>query len=150
MQKPFLNKTLICSHASNDIFQFQRKLTEEQEQCNSVVKTAVKIIKNAIKELGSNNNSYPSPDRLESSRKNVEYLPKSLSMFLDNLLVGKEKQVSLASIGQAIMQQVRVKVLILPLQLGLVIQMHQHFGSRFLIDSLNKHALCVSYSEDLK
>ena len=28
--------------------------------------------------------------------------------------------------------------------------MHQHFGSRFLIDSLNKHGFCVSYSEVLK
>ena len=28
--------------------------------------------------------------------------------------------------------------------------MHQHFGSRFLTDSLNKHGFCVSYSEVLK
>ena len=124
-------------------------MTEEQEQCR-IVETAAKIIKNAIKVLDSNNNSYPSPDGLESSRKNVEYLSKSLSMFLNNLFVGREKYVPLASIGQAIIQQVRVKVLIVPLQLGLAIQMHQHFRSRFLIDSLNKHALCVSYIEDLK
>ena len=90
MQKPFLDMTLICSHASNDIFRSQRKLTEEQEQWR-IVETAAKIIQNAIKELDSNNNSYPSPDGLESSRKNAEYLPKSLSMFLDNLFVGKEK-----------------------------------------------------------
>ena len=124
-------------------------MTEEQEQCR-IVETTAKIIKNAIKELDSNNNSYPSPDGLESSRKSVEYLPKSLSMFLNNLFVGKEKYVPLASIGQAIIQQVRVKVLIVPLQLGLAIQMHQHFRSRFLIDSLKKHAFCVSYIEDLK
>ena len=85
---------------------------------------------------------------MESSGKNVEYLPKTLHNFLDNLFVGKEKSVPLASIGQAIMQQVRPKALIVPFQLG--IQMHHHFGSRFLIDSLNKHGFCVSYSEVLK
>ena len=122
-------------------------MTEEREQCH-IVETAAKIIKNAIKELDSN--SYPSPDGMESCGKIVEYLPKSQCIFLDNLFVGKEKSVSLASIGQAIMQQVRPKALIVPLQLGLGIQMHQHFGSRFLIDSLNKHWFCVSYSEVVK
>ena len=124
-------------------------MTEEQEQCR-IVETATKIIKNVIKELGSNNNTYPSHDGMESSGKNVEYFPKSLRNFLNNLYVGKEKSVSLASIGQAIMQQVQSKALIVPLQLGFGIQMHQHFGSRFLIDSLNKHGFCVSYSEVLK
>ena len=108
------------------------------------------MIKNAIKELDNNNNSYPSPDGMESSGKNVEYLPKSLRIFLDNLFDGKEKPVPLASIGQAIMQQVQPKALIVTLQLGLRIQMHQHFVSRFLIDSLNQHGFCVSYSEVLK
>ena len=69
---------------------------------------------------------------------------------MDNLFVGKQKSVPLASIGQAIMQQVRPETLIVPLQLDLGIQMHQHFGPRFLIDSLNKHGFCVSYNEVLK
>ena len=124
-------------------------MTEEQEQCR-IVETAAKIIKNPIKKLDSNNSSFPSPNGMESSGKNVEYLPKSLRNFLDNLFVGKEKSVPLASIGQAVMQQVRPKALIVPLRLGLGIQMHQHFGSRFLTDSLNKHGFCVSYSEVLK
>ena len=65
---------------------------------------------------------------MELSGKNNEYLPKSLHIFFDNLFVGKEKSVPLALIGQAIIQQVRPKALIVPLQLGLSIQMHQHFG----------------------
>ena len=48
------------------------------------------------------------------------------------------------------MQQARSKALIVPLQLGLGIQMRQHFGSRFLTYSLNKHGFCVSHSEVLK
>ena len=74
-------------------------MTEELEQCRSVG-TAAKMIKNAIKELDNNNNSYPSPDGMESSGKNVEYLPKSLRIFLDNLFDGKEKPVPLASLGK--------------------------------------------------
>ena len=48
------------------------------------------------------------------------------------------------------MQQARSKALIVPLQLGFGIQMRQHFGSRFLTYSLNKHGFCVSHSEVLK
>ena len=126
----------------------QRELTEEEERYR-IVETAAKIIKSAIKELDANNESYPSPNAMESSDKNVEYLPKSLRILLDTLFVGKEKSVPVASIGQAIMQQVRPKALIVPIQLGLGIQMHQHFGSKFLIDSLYKHGFCLSYSEVL-
>ena len=124
-------------------------MAEEQEQYH-IVEIAAKIIKNAIKELDSNNNSYPSPDGMKSSGKNVEYLPKSLRIFLDNLFVGKGKSVPVALIGKDIMQQVRPKALIVPLQIGLGIQMHHDFGSKFLIDSLNKHGFCVSYSEIFK
>ena len=34
-----------------------------------------------------------------------------------------------------------------PLQIGLAVQMHHHFSSRFLIDSLHKHGFCSSYKE---
>ena len=87
---------------------------------------------------------------MKLSGKNVEYLPKCLRVFLDNLFVGNGKSVPLESIGPLIMQHVRPKALIVPLQLGLGIQMHQHFGSRFLIECLKKHEFCVSYSKVLK
>ena len=112
------------------LFQSYRQFPEEQEQCR-IVETAAKIIKNAIKESDSNNNTYACLDGMESCGKHSEHLPKSLRIFLDNLIVGKEKSVSLSLIVQAIMQQVGPNALIVPLQLGLGIQMHQHFGLRF-------------------
>ena len=45
------------------------------------------------------------------------------------------------------MQATRPRVLIAPLQLGLAVQMHHHFGSRFLIDLLHRHRFCSSYAE---
>lgn len=55
--------------------------------------------------------------------------------------------VFLASIGQAIMQATRPRVILAPLQFGLAMQMHTAFASRFLVDSLNKHGFGCSYSE---
>ena len=52
-----------------------------------------------------------------------------------------------ASIGQATMQAARPRDLIVPLQLGLGIQMHHQFSSIFLVDSLNHHGFSSSYTE---
>ena len=53
----------------------------------------------------------------------------------------------IAPIGQAIMQAARPRVLLAPLQFGLGVQMHHHFGSRFLIDALHCHGFCCAYNE---
>ena len=53
----------------------------------------------------------------------------------------------IASIGQAIMQAARPRVLLAPLQFGLGVQMHYHFGSRFLIDALHCHGFSCAYNE---
>ena len=45
------------------------------------------------------------------------------------------------------MQSSRPNVIIAPLQLGLAVQMHHQFASRFLIDTLHHQGFCVSYSE---
>ena len=46
--------------------------------------------------------------------------------------------IKMASVGQAIIQAARPRVLILPLEIGLAIQLHCHFASKFLIDTLIK------------
>ena len=84
----------------------------------------------------SNNDSYPSSEDI--SNTDLAYLPVSLRLLLEQLFVGKDNIVKIASIRQAIMQAVRPRVLLPPLQLGLGVQMHHHFASRFLIDSLHK------------
>lgn len=47
----------------------------------------------------------------------------------------------------SIVQNARPNVILAPLQLGLGKQLHRQFGSRFLVDSLYSHCLCLSYDE---
>lgn len=79
-----------------------------------------------------------------SITNNLDYIPESLRHFLKPLITNNIK---LASIGQEVVQACRTRDLIVPLQLGLGVQMYHHFGSRFLIDSLYRHGFCSSYSE---
>lgn len=45
------------------------------------------------------------------------------------------------------MQAIRPRALVVPLQIGLGIQVHRQIGSRFLVDTLHKLGFCSSYSE---
>lgn len=53
----------------------------------------------------------------------------------------------IAAIGQAMIQAARPRVIISPLQISLGVVLHQHFASRFLIDTLHNLGFCTSYSE---
>ena len=66
---------------------------------------------------------------------------------LQHLLVGKDTRQKRASIGQAIIQGTRPRTVLAPLQIGLAVQMHHHFRSRFLIDNLFALGFSSSFSE---
>ena len=66
---------------------------------------------------------------------------------LEQLFVGKDTRRKQASIGQAMIQAVRPWAVLAPLQVGLAVQMHHHFRSRFLIDNLYAMGFSTSYSE---
>lgn len=89
---------------------------------------------------------YPQTDKL-SLESSLEYLHPSLRLMLQHLLVGKDTRQKQASIGQAIIQGTRPRTVLAPLQIGLAVQMHHHFRSRFLIDNLFALGFCSSFSE---
>ena len=70
-----------------------------------------------------------------------------MRVLLSDLITGKYVQTKLASIGQAIMQAARPRVLLAPLQIGLGVQLHHHYASWFSINTLYKHGFCCSYPE---
>ena len=142
------NVITFYSTASATLQQFyQQQRTEDTEREKlRLVEAAAKIIKNDIKSLNTSNETYPDVTSL-SMDDAVTLLPDSLKVFLTGVLTGKNTSTKLASLGQALMQAARPRVLTLPLQLGSAVQMHHHFGSRFLNDTLNKMGFAASYDE---
>ena len=129
----------------NEFFHTPNNEDSETEK-RRIIKTAAKLIKNDIKAVNAQD-TYPSCEQLSSVETCLEYVPESLRILLRDLFVGKETDLKVASLGQAIMQATRPRVLTVPLQIGLGIQMHHHFASRFLVDTLNNLGYCSSYSE---
>lgn len=80
---------------------------------------------------------YPSSVDI-NSEQNIRFVPDSLQTLLRALFIGQnDSSVKVASVGQAIIQASRPRTLIAPLKIALSVQMHHHFGSRFLLDTLN-------------
>jgi hypothetical protein len=63
------------------------------------------------------------------------------------LFSGKNTQHKVASIGQAIVQSVRPRSVIPPLQIGLGVQLFHLHRSKFLLQTLHSMAFCSSYDE---
>ena len=111
-----------------------------------IIETAAKLIKDDIRAVKILDSNYPGFEEL-GSEECIHFLPVSLKVLLTGLIVGKEVQTKVAAIGQAITQATRPRVLLAPLQVGLGVQLHHHYASCFLIDTLHKLGFCCSYNE---
>lgn len=120
---------------------------DEEAQKTSIIKAAAELIKSDIRKISVSRKSYPSPDDVASLSTNLEFVPKSLQLLLGTIYSGKDCDLQIASIGQAIMQAARPRLLIAPLQIGLGVQVHHSFESQFLVDLLYSLGFCSSYKE---
>ena len=107
------------------------------------------ILRTDIKSIEGELESYPNANSLDIQSA-VGFLPESLRFFLNQLFPGKNTDCEVAGIGHALIQSTRPRAIISPLQIGLAVQLHYHFRSRFLIDTLYNLGFCPSYSEVLR
>ena len=114
---------------------------------NEIIKTAGKLILNEIKSIDAKKKFYPNPTELMSKDSNLIYVPGGLQLFLRTIFSEKNVDIKISSIGQAVIQAARPRVLIAPLQIGLGVQVHHHFASKFLVDTLDKLGFSSSYTE---
>ncbi|CAG2201846.1 unnamed protein product [Mytilus edulis] len=117
------------------------------DEKKAIIDAAAKLIKSDIRSLKGDKENYPLASDVSSLKSNLQYVPESLSYLLETMFAEKDSKMKIASIGQAIVQASRPRVLIAPLQIGLGIQLHHNFASRFLVSTLNNLGFCSSYQE---
>ena len=115
----------------------------------SVLKARALILRTNIKSIEGELELYPNTNSLEIQSA-LGFLPESLRFSLNQLFPGKNMDCEITGIGHALIQSTRPRAIISPLQIGLAVQLHYHFRSRFLIDSLYNLGFCSSYSEVLR
>jgi len=120
---------------------------DAESQKRAIIATAAKLLKCDIKaDIPSVTDRYPSSQSLKLDTA-LDYLPISLRTMLDQLFVGTDKAEKVAAIGQSIIQAVRPRAVVVPLQIGLSTQLHHLYKSRFLIDTLSVMGFSSSYME---
>ena len=80
----------------------------------------------------------------------TDFLRSSLQLFLNTIMTGEDLCLKQAALGHALMQAARPRAILAPLQIGLSVEMHHRFSSRFAIDVLHKLGFSSSYPEVLK
>ena len=115
-----------------------------------LIEAAAAIIKNDIKQsIQSWGETYPTADSL-SRTNSVRYVPPTLRLFIGQMFSGKDTELKIAAVGQSIIQAVRPRAVMAPLQLGLSVLLSQHYRSKFLIETLHALGYCSSYKEALR
>ena len=122
-------------------------MKDSKSEVIRIIQTAAKLIRSEIKSIDASGESYPSSEQMANSEMALKYVPETLQEFLQVLFTGKNTEMKRASIGQAIMQGTRPRVILAPLQFGLALEMHHKFSSRFIVDTLAKHGFGCSYAE---
>lgn len=129
------------------LHEFHEGSKKDDKDKDRLIMAAAELLKTDIRSVEQENNFYPNSIEMSSLQKTLEYVPQSLQLFLHTLFTGKDKDLKVSSLGQAMMQATRPRGLLAPLQLGLGVQMHHHFASKFLVDSLYNLGFSCSYSE---
>ena len=80
----------------------------------------------------------------------LSYVPDTLLLLLNSLFVGKNNSRKVAAIGHAIVQAVRPRAVVAPLQVGLAVQAHHLYRSQILVDTLHQMGFGSSYKEVLR
>jgi hypothetical protein len=106
----FRTTARVVLHEYHKQQQQQEETTTEKKM--KLVRAAARLIKEDIKAIKTSHEVYPSCDDLESQKAGVEFLPDTLKALLEELFSGKKTGVEVASIGQAIVQATRPKVLL--------------------------------------
>lgn len=125
---------------------YDQRINGHSEKDAVISKTA-NIIKSEVLLIPANKESYPSSEMLSDMAEQKRFIPDSLYRFLRTIFAEANCELKIASIGQAIVQAARPRSLIAPLQLGLGVQLHHTFKSKFLIETLYKLGFSSSYPE---
>lgn len=142
------NVVTFREQASRILLDFHAHDLQDEESCKlAIIEACAKLLKSDIRAIEQNTDIYPDTSDMADIEKALAFLPVSLRHLLQMVIVGTDADLHTASLGQAIMQRCRPRMLICPLQLGYSVQLHHHFGSRFEVDTASRMGFGVSYSE---
>ena len=119
----------------------------ENEWKKEIIQIAAALIKAEIGEIIEDRNFYPDISTISDVEKQLDYVPFLLRHFLGIIFKNRktDMKITIAAIGQAIMQQQRPRSLMSPMQFALTMKVHDDCPG--LLNNLFKSGFCLSEHE---
>ena len=133
----------MASCVISDKWYSDRQASIEDESLRIVI-AASKLIKAQIREMREDMDRYPSTDVFDDVESAGAWVPPLLTAFMENVVCDSRKQVSLS---HCIVQASRPCTVISPLPIALGVSLDHVFGSQWLLSTLSRLGLCISYDE---
>jgi len=93
------------------------KETSSEAEKMRLIKTAAELIKSDVKSVEQSIDMYPCTTEMSSTEEAMSFLPESLKLLFQRFFVGRDADRKVGSLWQAIMQAIRPRVLLAPLQM---------------------------------
>jgi hypothetical protein len=126
---------------------YQERKVDVGDESQRIVVAAARLLKDSIRRQHFDTDVYPEPSDVGDLSKCKTWLPTLLRIFVDELFADEVKQVSL---GQSIVQSVKLRAVISPVLLGVGLELDLKFRSKWLVDHLYRLGFSVSYDEVLR
>ena len=137
---------IILSNISSTLTEawYNKQKVSKADEAERIIKTAAKLIKNAIKNHTHETDFYPTVDDIKNTEN--EFVPLALKKFIKELAKSPVKQNYLS---QAIFAASRPRI-VMPLLFGLAVAADNRMSSKWLNNVLYKCGFAVSYDEVCK
>ena len=126
---------------------YHERKTGKQDEAKRIISMAAKLISDDIRACNFDTESYPTIDQMRDAEKSLEWVPPKLRLLLQSFCKSATKR---SSIGQAIVTASRPRSCIAPILFGLAVDVDHVFGSRWLIDQLNRLGFSSSMDEVIR
>ena len=124
-----------------DKFDKGTRSSSPDDEKNRIIQTAARLIRKDIKLMP---NVYFKTEYPHVNTMDVEHA-ENLKYMMGLLIPGKEQSKKNISIAHALMQASFPRKLMMPLQLGLPVHLHDQFPSRYLIDFLYSMRFLIDF-----
>ena len=125
------------------------KNVDIKTQKQNIIDVVASLLKNDIKDMLSQKDEYVSPHFL-TEVDSLIYLPRSLETLLSKLFVGKKQAKENLLDWTMYCSGCKAKRNYFTLTIGLAVQMHTHFRSRYIVDTLHTLGFCSSLNNEVQ
>ena len=119
----------------------------ETQWKKEIIQTASALIKAEIDDIQEDRTYYPDISDISDIEMQLNYVPFLLRHFLGNIFKSRmtDMKITIAALGQAIMQQQRPRSLMAPMQFALTMRVYDECPG--LLSNLFKNGFCLSEDE---